>query len=141
MARGEMNERRRSRTDERWRGRRDIWERRPVFPVPSMCVARAVVVMMPVPARDLVLGLATAGSGTGLTRLLRHRLAICGQGRGHYGYRGLVRSLVEDGETEKSAGPVLVTIRTDVCVVILLIMSFHADENARGRIRRRGSKK
>lgn len=98
---------------------------------------------MSVPSRRAVVkGFCAAGGDCGIVlgRLLRHSMVYVAQrGSGHDGSRELVRSLVKDGETKESAGPLFVTVRFDVRVVLLLVVSFHANENARGRIRRRGS--
>lgn len=76
--------------------------------MPTMSVARAVV-MMPVLAKDLVLGLATAGSGTGPTPLLCHSLRI---GKGALWLPARVLYGVSS-KTERSAGPILITVRTN----------------------------
>lgn len=101
------------------------------------------MVMMLMPSRRAVVKrFCAAGGGCGivLRRLLRHRMVYVVRRRSrHDGSRELMRSLVEDGETKESAGPLFVAVWFDVRVVLLLVVSFHANENARSGIRRRGS--
>lgn len=102
------------------------------------------MVMMLMPSRRAVVKrFCAAGGGCGivLRRVLRHRTVYVVRRRsGHNGSRELMRSLIEDGETKESARPLFITVRFDVRVILLLVVSFHADEDARRRIRRRGSK-